>query len=69
MAPRPRRAGATIVQGSLVVERALAEPAVVSRQMLLFRDYVRTVFTPELADPADCDCECGSEAETGVRLQ
>jgi AcrR family transcriptional regulator len=48
---------ATIVQGSMVVERALAEPAVVSRQMLLFRDYVRTVFTPELADLTDCDCE------------
>lgn len=48
---------ATIVQGSMVVERALAEPAVVSRQMLLFRDYIRTVFTPELADPSDCECE------------
>ena len=29
--------------------------------MLLFRDYVRTVFTPELVDPTDCDCATGSE--------
>lgn len=45
---------ATIVQGSVVIERALAEPAVVSPQMLLFRDYVRTVFTFQ---PTDC-CGC-----------
>lgn len=48
---------ATIVQGGMLMGRALSDPTLVSQQMLLFRDYVRTVFTPELADPSDCECE------------
>ncbi len=36
----------TIVEGAIIVARALREPKVLPRQILLYREFVRTVFQP-----------------------
>ncbi|HET7717174.1 MAG TPA: TetR/AcrR family transcriptional regulator [Bauldia sp.] len=39
-----------IIEGGLIVGRALRDPTILPRQVLLYRDYVRTVFaTPAIA--------------------
>jgi TetR/AcrR family transcriptional regulator, transcriptional repressor for nem operon len=35
---------ATLVEGALIIGRALRDPAILPRQILLYRDYVKTIF-------------------------
>jgi len=37
---------ATLVEGGLVLGRALADPSILPRQILLYRDFVRSIFAP-----------------------
>lgn len=43
---------ATIVQGGLVLARALEDRTILSRQILLFRDHVRSIFADEAQERA-----------------
>ena len=36
----------TLVEGGIVLSRALKEPTILPRQVLLYRDYIRCVFAP-----------------------
>ena len=37
---------ATLVEGGLILGRALDDPGIMPRQILLYRDYVRSTFAP-----------------------
>jgi hypothetical protein len=37
---------ATLVEGGLMLGRALDDPGILPRQILLYRDYVRSIFAP-----------------------
>jgi AcrR family transcriptional regulator len=36
----------TIVEGAIITARAIGDPGVLPRQIMLYRDYVRTIFQP-----------------------
>jgi len=42
----------TMIEGALIIGRALRDPSILPRQVLLYRDYVRSVFGASAAQPA-----------------
>ena len=38
---------ATLIEGALILSRALRDPAIPAQQVMLYRDFVRCVFTPD----------------------
>jgi TetR/AcrR family transcriptional repressor of nem operon len=36
----------TIVEGAIITARAIGDPGVLPRQIMLYRDYVRSIFQP-----------------------
>jgi TetR/AcrR family transcriptional regulator, transcriptional repressor for nem operon len=56
-----------LIEGGLILNRALNDPKLLARQVLLYRDFIRLVFTPA-TDPAVAGC--GSRPTcSGDRLQ
>jgi len=44
---------ASVVEGGMIIGRALRDATILPRQVLLYRDYVRTVFVQSAAAPVE----------------